>query len=175
VSSVRTSNAESRRRASLLVESADGMFRRQRYHEALQQYKTASRIAPDVAAWFFRQGHGLTAVKQYDLAAEAFKRGLALDPSEAASTLKLDTLYHDARLAKHSHLDTLAATALDRPDDANLMFVLAVFLHFDGQTDRAQKFFERAAALSAPNDEHIRPFLHAATPAAADASGGTRT
>ena len=176
VSSVRSSNAETRRRAALLVESADGMFRRQRYHEALQQYKTASRIAPDVAAWYFRQGHALTAVKRYELAADAFKRGLALDPTEAASTLTLDTLYHDARLAKHSQLDTLAATTLARPDDANLMFVLGVFLHFDGQADRAEKFFERAAALSAPHDEHVRPFLHATDPAAtADASGGTRT
>lgn len=178
VTSVRTSTEEARRRAALLVESADGMFRKQRYHEALQQYKAAARTAPDVAAWYFREGHALTALKQYDLAAEAFKRGLAVDPAEADSTLKLDTLYGEARLAKHSHLDSLAAAALERPNDANLMYVLAMFLRFDDQADRAQKFFQRAAALSGAHDEHVRPFLPSsdARPAAVtDASGATRT
>jgi hypothetical protein len=168
VSTVRSSNAESRRRAGLLVEAGDAFFRKQRFHEALQQYKTAARIAPDIADYYVRQGHALVATKRYDLAAEAYKRGLAFDPAAAGSALRLDTLYHDSRLAKHSHLDTLAASALGSPDDADLLFVLGVFLHFDGQADRARKFFERSAALSTPHADYVRPFLGtAAAPAAA--------
>jgi tetratricopeptide (TPR) repeat protein len=173
---VRTSNAESRRKAGLLAEAGDAFFRKQRFHEALQQYKTAARIAPDVADYYLRQGHALVATKRYDLAAEAFKRGLAIDPAVAMSALRLDTLYHDSRLAKHSHLDMLAATALGSPDDADLLFVLGVFLHFDGQADRARKFLERSAALSTGHGDYVRPFLEVGrAPLPIDATAGTRT
>ena len=159
---VRESNAAARERALHFLSAGDKLFREQRHHEALQRYKSASEAAPDVADAYFRQGFALVATNRYELAAAAFRRGLALEPSWAESLFRVDELYRDAALAKQAHLDALARAALDAPSDADLMFVLGVFLHFDGQGDRAQRFFVRARELAADGAPHLDGFLAAA-------------
>ncbi|MEQ8791408.1 MAG: tetratricopeptide repeat protein [Pirellulaceae bacterium] len=170
----RTSNPESRRIARRFVETGDSYFQRQRYSEALAQYKSAAKLAPDLAEIYFRQGHAYVATRRYDLAAGVFRRGLALDPEIVRADYTLDTLYDDAKIAKHSHLDTLAATTLGRVDNADLLLVLGVFLHFDGQADRARKFFERSAEVSPPEDNTVEPFLKLETGVASEKPAGTR-
>ena len=62
---------------------------------------------------------------------------------------------------KTEHLDSLAAAAMAKPDDGSLLFALGVMLHFDGQADRAQKFFAKASNLSPVNERYARSFMNA--------------
>ncbi len=156
---LRMSNLETLRSARRLVERGDDLFRRQRYHEALQQYKSASRVAPDLADAHFRQGHALVATRRFDLAVDSFKRGLAIDPGFIEEPFKLDEIYGDARVAKQLHIETLADESLADPSNSDLFFLLGVLLHFDGEPERAVKFFFRAATLAGRDDEHVRAFL----------------
>lgn len=155
----RVSNLETLRRARKYIDIGDRLFLAQEFHSALQQYKTASKTAPDLADAYIRQGFALLATGRYEFAVEAFRRGLSVDPKYAHSDFRLDAIYGDSRAAKTAHLETLAATALDRADDADLLFLLGMFLHFDGQADRAQRFFLRAAALERGEAGYIRAFV----------------
>lgn len=170
---LRTSNLETLRRAEKFITMGDRLFRDGKYHEALQQYKKASRTAPDLARSYFRQGHALNATNRPEFAATAFKRGLAVDPTQAESDFRLDDIYGGAELVKTAHLESLANTILARPDDADLLFSLGAFLHFNGEAKRAKKFFVRAFELS--RKDHLRAFLPEAAAAPARVEGGDDT
>jgi len=168
----RPSNLETMRRAYKFVEFGDRLFKEGRYHEALQQYKTATSVAPDLGEAYFRQGQSLIGTSRYDLAAAAFKRGILASPEFATADFRLDSIYGDARLAKSTHLEGVASTAIERPEDSDLLFLIGLMLHFDGSRERAQKFFKRAAALSTSGDAHIRPFLTDAAPTSVGETDG---
>ena len=53
---------------------------------------------------------------------------------------------------------TLEEVAQEQPD-ADLFFLIGVYLHFDGEQDRAGKFFRRASALSGTDNAHLIAFL----------------
>jgi tetratricopeptide (TPR) repeat protein len=137
----------------------DELFRKQKVHSALQQYNAATRFAPDRAEGYFRQGHALVATSNFDLAVQAFKRGLKTDSKIAKSDFLLSEIYGDAKIAKTAHLESLASAALDREGDSDLMFLLGVFLHFDGESKRAVKFFQRASDLAGADNVHLAHFL----------------
>ena len=163
---VRETNPETRARARRLTAAGDSLFLAQKYHQAREEYRDAARLAPDVPESYFRQGHALTALGQYDLAAEAFKRGMAIDSRWAAADFDLDSIYGDSRLAKAGHLEALARAALSDDRDSDKLFLLGVFLHYDGQAERATKFFRRASELAGGDASHVAPFLPGAAPAA---------
>lgn len=156
---LRVSNIESRRRALRFVEAGDALFREQRYHEALQKYKSAAEAAPDVADSYMRQGFALLATARYELAATAFKRGLAVDADWAATPFRLDSIYGDAHISKDTHVENLVHVLLERPADADLIFVLAMFLQYDGDTERAGRFFHKAADIAGKDAPYLRPYL----------------
>ena len=136
----------------------DTHFRKGKYADAYLRYRRAVREAPDLADGHFRKGYGLIARGNYDLAAGAFKRGLALDPAWPDSGFSSRQLYGNNDAAKKVHLDALAKAAEKAPDDHDLMFLLGVLLHFDGQPDRATLFFRQAALLNHGDDAHLRAF-----------------
>ena len=117
------------------------------------------RAAPQLADGYFRQGYALAAMGRYDLAARAIKRGLGLDPTWPRSDFNNHELYGDNRLAKTAQLDAMAKAAEEKPHDADLLFLLGVLLHFDGQPDRAATFFKRAGQLAGGDDAHLRAFM----------------
>lgn len=158
---IRQSNAAARQRAGRFLEFGDNLFGQQRYHESLQRYKSAAGAAPDLAEPHFRQAQALIATSRFDLAAAAFRRGLALDDDVRRGGFQLDNLYGDAQLAKHAHLEALAQAALNRPLESDPLFLLGVFLFYDGQAERSRAFFARAAELSGPDAAHLAPFLEA--------------
>ena len=49
--------------------------------------------------------------------------------------------------------------ALSQVGVAFLLFLVGVHLHFDGQAQRAEKFFQRGAELAGDDAEHIRAFM----------------
>jgi tetratricopeptide (TPR) repeat protein len=165
---LRRSNETSRARGRRFVEAGDALFLQQRFHEALQRYKSAIVAAPDLADAYTRQGCALIAVRQYRLATKAFRIALELDSASLVSRLRLDDLYGDNRLAKLSHLDELARAALAAPDDGDLLFLVGALLHANGEMDRAVRFFEKAAELGgAPAARLLAPLLPADAKAAA--------
>jgi len=125
----------------------DAQFIEQQYAQAYIRYKKAAEAAPQLAQAYFRQGWSLLASGRYELAAAAFKKGLDLDPEWPRSDFRLDELYGPNRLAKTAHIDALAAAAGDEPQNADLFFLVGVFLFFDGQPHRARPFFERLTQL----------------------------
>jgi len=125
----------------------DAQFGSQKYRDAYQRYKRAAQSAPGLADVYFRQGLALMALGNYDLAARSFKRGIDLDAAWARSGFRLDELYGENQAAKTAHLETLAQAASNDPDNADLLFLVGVMLHFDGQSGRARPFFEEASRL----------------------------
>ena len=156
---VRQSNAETRRRAERMMDLGDRCFSGQQFHQALQHYRTASSVARDVAEPYFRQGHALIALGQFDRAARIFKRAVAMKPSLQRGGFALTELYQNNQIAKHAHLETLAKAAWNHARDDDLLFLLGLFLHYDGQIDRANNFFRKALELAGPRRSHLLPFL----------------
>jgi tetratricopeptide (TPR) repeat protein len=134
-------------KASKFIDLGDDLFHQQKHHEALQRYKSATAAAPDMPETWLRQGFALAATGRYDLAAKAFLRASAIEPEVLDTRLKLDDLYRDATAAKTAHYDAVARTALAEPDRFDLLYILGMMLHFDGQPERAVSFFSAAKEL----------------------------
>jgi tetratricopeptide (TPR) repeat protein len=149
-SRVRRTSVAAKMRSSKILDVGDALFHEQKYHEALQRYKSATAAAPDMIESWLRQGFALSATGRYELATRAFRRAAAIDPSALDAKFSLDDLYRDAVEAKASHYDALARAALAEPERADLLYLLGMMLHFDGERDRAAAFFSAAKSLEAP-------------------------
>jgi len=171
-----SSTIERRRGEDLMLDLGDRLFRAGLYRQAADQYQAAAELPPVEATALFRSGHALIAAGRYPEAAAAFKRGLAVDPTHVArSGMRLSQLYSNDSEAT-ARIEALAAAALKNASDSDLMFLIGVFLHFEGQPERAVRFFDRAANLAKGDASHIRAFLqpdethtHATTLARTDA------
>jgi tetratricopeptide (TPR) repeat protein len=135
------------------------LFREQKFHSALQRYKSAAEAAPDVAESYFRQGHALVTTNRFELAAKAFKVGIALSDDVTRDGFHVDELYADNHMAKRAHLEALAQSSLIDRANTDLLFLVGLFLRYDGQADRATKFFLKAAEIAGTESLHLRPFL----------------
>jgi hypothetical protein len=155
---VRLANAEYRRKAEKYLAEGDALFHSQKYHSALQKYKLAANAAPDMAEAYWRQGHAMIATSNFDLASGAFKRAIALSDDTTRAGFQLKDLYGAGVISKDAHLDALAGHALERSGSSDPYFLLGVFLTYDGQRDRAEKFFDRAAELAGISGGHIAAF-----------------
>lgn len=155
---LRGTNRKSLDLAWRFIGFGDAHFENQKYLDANQRYRKATQAAPQLADARFRHGCALIALGRYDAAAKALKRGLALDPDWPKSNFKVDDLYGPNQMAKKAHLDVLAKQAGKEPNNGDLLFLVGVFLHFDGQPQRAKVFFQKAAQLAAGDDAHIRAF-----------------
>ena len=150
--------------AQRIIGLGDSLFANQKYLEAFQRYKRAWETAPNLAEADFRQGIALIALGRYEPAAKAIKRGLDRDPKWPSSGLTLDDLYRSNRLGKLAHLENLAKAAERDSDNADLMFLVGVCLHFDGSPDRAALFFQRATQLVGA-EPYLKAFQDAPKPA----------
>ncbi|MGQ9575671.1 MAG: tetratricopeptide repeat protein [Thermoguttaceae bacterium] len=155
----RASNPETLALAGRFVALGDQMFHKRKYVEANGRYRTAAQIAPGLADAHFRQGFALVAIGRYEAAAKAFKRGLEIEPDWAVSDFRLESLYGANEADKAAHFERLAEAAARQAPNADLLFVIGVCLHFDGQAQRALAFFRRAAQLAGANRTHLKGFL----------------
>ncbi len=154
----RGTNSQAVTRAWKLIAFGDARFARQEYSDANQRYRDASRTAPQLADAWFRQGFAMIAIGRYDLAVAAIRRGLKLNPNWAKSDFNLKELYGPDDAIKNAHRDALAEAAEANPNDADLLFLLGVHLYFDGQIDRAKKFFARAKEFAGVDADHLNAF-----------------
>jgi tetratricopeptide (TPR) repeat protein len=135
------SSDAARRRAAKYVQQGDQLFARGRYLEAMSVYQRAAESTPDAAQPLVRQGLAYLAAKRYERAADVIRRGLRLEPDYAASGFRLRHLYGGDSVAKSEHLEALAAAANADPGNSDLPLLAAIFLHYDGQSERAEPFF----------------------------------
>jgi tetratricopeptide (TPR) repeat protein len=142
-----------------MLTDGDELFRSQNFHSALQKYKLAASTAPDLAEAFWRQGHALVATHNYDLATTAFKRAIALTEDLGRGGFRLNDLYAGAAMTKTQHLESLAEWAIAKSNSSDPYFLLGVFLNYDGQQARADRFFQKASDLAGISGGHIAVFL----------------
>lgn len=154
----RVANAETRGLAWRFITFGDVHFANNKSGEAYQRYRKAAEIVPELADAYFRQGFALVGTGRYELAAKSLRRGLALEPAWPRSGFRMGDLYAGNQPAKSAHLEALAVASEKDPNNADLLFLLGVFLHFDGQRTRAALFFERAAQLAGQAD-YLKGFL----------------
>ncbi len=155
----RATNQQALNLAWRFIGFGDAHFGNSNYAEANDRYRKAATASPQLADSYFRQGYALMAMGRYDLAVGAIRRGLALAPGWPQSGFSNTELYGDNRQAKAAHLETLAAASEKAPNDADLLFLVGVCLHFDGKPERARPFFERADQLLAEDDAYVKAFL----------------
>jgi tetratricopeptide (TPR) repeat protein len=155
----RSANVRSSASAWKSIGYGDAMFAKRRYAEAADRYRRASDAAPQLAEAWFRRAFALTAIHRYDLAVDYVKRGLRLDPKWPKIAFDgKDTLWTDAE-AKKEYFATLAKLAADNPADSDILFLVGVHFHIDGQEVQAKKYFNRALRIAGANAEHIEAFL----------------
>ncbi len=162
---LRHSNAAARERARRFLVFGDALFLKQRCHEAVQRYKSAISIAPDLPEAYYRQGFALVAVKQYRLAAKAMRIAVELDPGMLRDDRLLHTLYGDSLLVKNAHLEQMADRAIANPDNGDLLFLIGAFLYANGEGDKAAKYLQRAFELAEPDATFLAPLLAPVPPA----------
>lgn len=149
-----------RSRAMSLVEMGDQYFAGEQYQYAYAYYEAAAKADSESAEAHFRQGLAGIATQRYDEAVVAFKHGLEVDPSFLGSTFRLNQIYKDEG-ARTRHVEALAGTALESPDDPDAFFLIGAFLHFEGTPERAEKYLQRASDLTGDGSESARQFLAA--------------
>ena len=155
---VRDGNQQAIASARKYLDYGDTHFSTGRYRDAYMRYRKASVEAPQLAEGHFRQGWALMGMNRPDLAAKAIRRGLELDPGWPQSNFRIDKLYGANQAAKKAHFDAMAKAAKENPKDADPWFVLGVHLHFDGQPDRAARFFDHARQLTVGDDAPLAAF-----------------
>ena len=165
---VREASPEYHRKAEQFIAQGDMLFREQKYQQAVERYKVAVEMAPDSAEAYWHKGHAYAATKRYVLAAANFRRALVLNPDIGRDGFTLDTLYGDTRMAKAAHLEAIAGYCLENPAAAEAYFTLGVFLHYNGEAERAEKFFARAGELAGPDATYLTLFAPGAVPVKAD-------
>jgi tetratricopeptide (TPR) repeat protein len=137
----------------------DGLFAKQRYGEAADRYRRAAGAAPLLAEAWFRRALALTATGRYELAVNAVKRGLKLDPKWPKIVFDAaDTLWPDAK-DKEAYFATLTKFAAEHPANSDVQFLVGLHFHIDGQHDQAKKFFARAQRIAGIDSDHIEAFL----------------
>lgn len=166
-SKVRATSPEWKAKAGKFMTYGDTNFAKQNYLAAVERYKTAAQMAPDLAEPFFRQAFALVAQGQYESAAKAFRRGLKIRSDWSGSPLRLDQLYGADKLAKNAHLENLAKAVEANPLDSELLIALGMQLFFNGEAQRSEVFFARAAQLGANDDRLLDHFLPQPGPAGA--------
>lgn len=145
----RPSSETARRRAEKFVQQGDDLFRRGRHFEALSLYQNAHSATPDLPEPSIREGFAYLAVRRYDRAAAAFQRGMAVDSRYLSEQFRLSDLYgEDAAEQKSAHVESLAQAALERPEQAELVYLTGMFLLADGQPQRAETFLARAREVA---------------------------
>jgi tetratricopeptide (TPR) repeat protein len=113
---------------------------------------------------FWRQGHALVATHNYELAATAFKRAIALSEDLGRGGFRLSDIYGGANMTKQQHLESLAEWATTKRNSADPYFLIGLFLEYDGQATRAEKFFQKANELAGISGGHIAVFLDPVAP-----------
>jgi tetratricopeptide (TPR) repeat protein len=140
------------------ISFGDTHFANQKYASALDRYRSATNSSPTLADGWFRQGMAQAALGRYDQAVKAIKRGLEAKPDWADSDFQLDELFGKDEATKKARIDAMVAAAEADPNNGDLMFMLGIYLYFDGKKDQAAGFLKRASEIGG-NDLALKGFI----------------
>ena len=104
------------------------------------------------------EAFALAAIGQYENAAKALRRGLALKPDWVQAGFQLKSLYGANKIAKIAHRESLAKAVTEHPHSADMMFLLAVVLYCDDDPQRSQAFFRARERWSRATRRTSRAF-----------------
>lgn len=154
------SEDNSRELARKFIKLGDTYFGDQKYRDAIKRYDRAIQASPRMAEAYFRKGHTRMALKQYDLASDAFRQGLDMQADWPSNPDNPVRLYGENRLARQAHMAALQDAVRRDPNNHELLFVYGVELYCGGQVHQANQALQRAAELTR-NAPHIEAFLDA--------------
>ena len=149
---VRIANAQFEERGRKWLTIGDRYFGQQRYRQAYLRYKDAIESAPNLGEAYLRQAQSMVAAGQYESASTAMQRYLRLEDALADVPFDLGDLYAGQNAAQAAHLEALAVEAENDAGNADLLLLLGMQLHFDGQAERARPFLRQAAELFVRRD-----------------------
>ena len=152
---------DSIRRSIRYQAQGDEWFAKSNYLQAYGHYKQAVSAAPGRAEPRFRMAIALAATTNYSLAVDEIKRAMRIDPSWPRTGAKLDELWGDDNLlSKNAVLHKAASWVGEDIRDPDRLFLMGVLLHFNGDAEKSNTFFEAAFELS-PNPVFAQAFLDA--------------
>jgi hypothetical protein len=135
-------------------------FAAREYGRAVQRFRQATRVAPQVAQAYFLLAQALLALGKYPEAVDAIDAGMFLKPDWPSERFQPLQLY-GAHVAEYpDHIRRLEDTLAANPDDPVLLFLTAYQLWFDGRRDESRRLFQRALP-GAANPGIIHRFLRA--------------
>lgn len=149
--------------AARLLAAGDAFFREQKFDAALLRYRKAGAAAPRDAAPLARRAMVHVAQRRYDLAAQALRKALDIEPGLADSEFRLHELYGAQTAMQRRHCQELLAAAAAQPADGDRALVAGALLFLSHRKVDAQPLLARAEA-DAGNAPYVAGFLHRSTP-----------
>lgn len=145
-------------RAWRYIDQGDRFLQEGRARDAAGRYRRAVAAADRLADAHFRQGLSEAVLGLFDRSAQTLRRGLRLNPQWPGSEF-------DARrvLTEKAYRETVLSIEdrlIDRPNDAEALFVLAVLEHFGGAPKTAAQRFGQVSHLTG-GEWHARLFIEA--------------
>jgi tetratricopeptide (TPR) repeat protein len=139
------------------ISEGDRFFHAGDYSAAEREFDRAVKDFPDEPIPRLARGHARFALRRYGGASRSLQQGIHLLPAWSRSRTELRGFFQDPGVFDANMID-LARALKARPDDRDLLFLLAYCLHFSGQPDQARTLFERLLAL-APDHEAAQTFV----------------
>lgn len=157
---LRPSTPEGRRRSIRAMALGDEAARVQNWTQAYIKYKEAASAAKDQAEPHFRMGLTLAMMSRFNLAVDAFKRGLQVNPGWPATATLLDDFLGDRNvMAKQSMLSLVTRWVREDIRDPDRLFLAGVLLFLDQDLNRATPFLKTADQL-AGSPSYTQAFLN---------------
>ncbi len=146
-------------------DAGDEQLRAGHWSQACLNYRNAVDAAEDRAEAHLRLGFAQTALCRFPLAVREFKVALALDPTVASSTERLDSVFGPNTVtARKSIQRQISGWVREDLHNADRLFLLGLWLHCDDDT-RAAEVLEAALRFT-DHDRHIVALLVPAPSAA---------
>lgn len=162
ITSPAISTAQAARCEKAIMEG-DAQFAKKKYLAAVERYRAASRIAPQLAKPYMRAGLALVAHGNYAGAARAFQRGLELPGAVADQQSTLQEICGPEIL--NASNARLADKLRSAPQDGNLLVSMGMQLFYSGELDRAAQYLQQAAGLGIIDGKRVDVLLATAAPA----------
>jgi hypothetical protein len=149
--------------------SGDQHFHELRYAAAAQEYRLAIQAAADLPDNYFRLGFALAAMRRYEDAVDQFRYGLILDPTWPQRGESLESIWGEGnQFERRAAMHRVADWVRGDLRNADRIFLLAVFLHFDGDQEKSRSLIESAIRV-AGHQPYLEAFLNGDNAAAAPA------
>ncbi len=124
--------------------AADSLFNQQKWEEAATAYRSLLTKAPGLSVLNLQIAAALRNRQEYDAAIGAYQELLKLDPSSQKAVIGISQTQMEKGDAAAAE-ETLTRRAAERGDGKHVFFALAELKAGRGQTEEADRWYQRAA------------------------------